>query len=69
MKIDKSTKKELLKRYPKNVIQRALKKATDEKELNQYLEIFLDSYYKTVMENANPYPESLYNSSGRKCFM
>ncbi len=69
MRIDKRKREELLKRYPKEVVQRALRKATNEDELNEYLEIFLDSYYKTVMENTNPYPETLYNSSGRKCFM
>jgi hypothetical protein len=69
VKIDKRKKEELLKKFPKEVVLKALKKAKNDKDLNEYLEMFLDSFYKTVMENANPYPENLYNSSGRKCFM
>jgi len=69
MRFHKRKKEELLKKYPKQVVLKALKKAKNDEDLREYLELFLDSYYKTIMDNTNPYPENLYNSSGRKCFM
>jgi len=69
MNIDKKVRKKLLKRYPKDVINKATKEASNEAELNELLEIYLDAYYKKITREPKDNMLNVTRNSSGMCHM
>ncbi|MBS4539666.1 hypothetical protein GOQ27_14425 [Clostridium sp. D2Q-11] len=67
MKISRKERKKLREKYPKQVIKRALKASSSEKDLKTNLEMFLESYKRTSELNYNPYSGTQVNDTKGPC--